>query len=96
MKSEKGRSPRRLPHRVSPLVTIVSLRSRKSRARAWYGGDSDPSLAQVAFAVSALTGLRDDEPREPVRVLRALIDSFCDVLWGNADESHASSTQARE
>jgi hypothetical protein len=41
-----------------------------------YLQECEPSLAQVALAVSAISGLRDAEPREPVRVLRALIDWF--------------------
>jgi hypothetical protein len=41
-----------------------------------YLAESEPTLAQVGLAVSALSALTDAEPREPVRVLRALIGSF--------------------
>jgi hypothetical protein len=41
-----------------------------------YLQEREPTLAQVALAVSALSALTDGEPREPVRVLRGLIGSF--------------------
>jgi hypothetical protein len=41
-----------------------------------YLQECDPTLTQVALAVSALSALTEDEPREPVRLLRALIGAF--------------------
>jgi hypothetical protein len=41
-----------------------------------YLQECDPTLAKVALAVSALSALSDDDPREPIRVLRSVVGSF--------------------
>ena len=41
-----------------------------------YLQECEPTLANVALAVSALSALADEEPAEATRLLRALIGSF--------------------
>jgi hypothetical protein len=41
-----------------------------------YLQECEPTLAQVALAVSALSALNQEQPAEAIRILRALIGSF--------------------
>jgi hypothetical protein len=41
-----------------------------------YLQECEPTLAHVGLAVSALSSLSDEEPREAIRVLRSLTGSF--------------------
>ena len=64
------------------LTILISKKESKRLQRVgarWlerYLQECEPTLAQVALAVVSLCALSEEEPREPVRVLRALIGSF--------------------
>jgi hypothetical protein len=64
------------------LTFLIARKEPKRLPRVavrWLEGylqESEPTLAQVALAVSALSALTEDPKGESVRVLRALIGSF--------------------